>query len=442
MDPLLPQDQAEETAIFRASIIGHLSSQAFDHGGLKVELERLATVYFRAPGSKITKRYGLSTLERWHYAHKNGGLAALLPARRSDFGNAREIDSELRALLIDIKREHPTASANLVLRTLVGDGRIRHRALSCTTLRRLWRANGLGRRALKAQCRTHIGRRRWEAGSINQIWHADVCHGPSLTVEGGRRPLRIHAILDDKSRYIIAIQALETEREADMLALFTKAMRAHGKPGNLYLDNGATYIGEALATACARLKITLKHAAPYDPQARGKMERFWRTLRAGCLNHLPSHCSHHDVQVRLLAFVDRYYHRDPHGGLLGQTPSNAMSTVTATSVDEAELRKALTVRGRRRVRGDGTISVGGLDWEVVDANLASQNVTVLRNLAEPTAAPRVEYQERLYRLIPVDPVANGRAPRKQFKPRPGIDAVAFNPTETQLAEWLGRGLRR
>ncbi len=46
------------------------------------------------------------------------------------------------------------------------------------------------------------------------------------------------------------------------------------------------------------------------------MERFWRSLRAGCLDHLGSLSSLHDVQVRLDAFVADHYHRAPHGGLL------------------------------------------------------------------------------------------------------------------------------
>lgn len=35
--------------------------------------------------------------------------------------------------------------------------------------------------------------------------------------------------------------------------------------------------GEVLQTACSRLGISLVHARPYDPEARGKVERFWRT---------------------------------------------------------------------------------------------------------------------------------------------------------------------
>lgn len=83
---------------------------------------------------------------------------------------------------------------------------------------------------------------------------------------------------------VVAIQACATERESEMLALMVKAIRGYGCPETLYLDNGPTYVGETLGTACARLGIALVHAKPYDPQARGKMERFWRTLREQCVS--------------------------------------------------------------------------------------------------------------------------------------------------------------
>lgn len=102
-----------------------------------------------------------------------------------------------------------------------------------------------------------------------------------------------------------------------MLALMVKAMRDTGRrPGALYLDNGSTYRGEVLQTLCARLGVGLLHAEAEDPQARGKMERFWRTLREGCVDHLGTPRSLHDVQVRLLAFLGQHYHvptRIAHG---------------------------------------------------------------------------------------------------------------------------------
>src|SRR5690606_19368334 len=122
-----------------------------------------------------------------------------------------------------------------------------------------------------------------------------------LDIVGKKQPLRVHGILDDNSRAIMAISARHTELEMDMLQVMTEAIRRWGCPEVLYVDNGATYRGESLAIFCQRVGIKLLHAEPFDPQARGKMERFWRTLRQECIDHLPADATLHDVQMRMLA---------------------------------------------------------------------------------------------------------------------------------------------
>jgi len=436
---LRPRDHAEEVALFRAQLIGSLVNRSFAHGELRAELRKLAKGRYRAPNAPVAKKFGESTLERWYYRFKLGGLEALRPGARNDRGHGRALTDEARALLLDIRQEHPTASAELILRTLVTDGRLAADAVSPATVRRLFAENGLDRRTL-SQNAADGGRvrRRWQAEHPGQLWHADVCHGPALRVDGKAVPLRIHAILDDASRYVVAIRACQTEREADMLALYADAVRSCGLPGTLYLDNGSTYSGEALATACGRLGVALVHARPYDPQARGKMERFWRTLRMGLLDHLREPRSLHEVQVFLLAWLERGYHRLPHGGLLGKTPAEIWATHTPVLPEHERLVLALTARGRRRVRKDGTIAVGGLDWESDAGFLAGRLVTIARSLCEPTAAPWIEHEERRIPLRLVDPVANGKKGREPFQPKPGIDAVAFDPARVQLDAWLDR----
>ena len=50
-----------------------------------------------------------------------------------------------------------------------------------------------------------------------------------MKIAGRTVPLRIHAILDDHSRFIVAIAATTTEREVEMLSLLVKAMRSTGR---------------------------------------------------------------------------------------------------------------------------------------------------------------------------------------------------------------------
>ncbi len=95
----------------------------------------------------------------------------------------------------------------------------------------------------------------------DNLWHADVCHGMSLKNHGRTTPLRVHAILDDASHFIVAIRAFSSEREVDMLELLVQALRRAGPPQTLYLDNGSTYRGEALSLACVRMGIRVVHAS-------------------------------------------------------------------------------------------------------------------------------------------------------------------------------------
>src|SRR4051812_9567605 len=100
-DLLAPRDHAEAVALFRAEVVGALTRSQLDHGELAAELRKLADRTYRPPGRRATKRYGASTLERWYYAYRRGGLEALRPDARADRGRARELTPEQRALLLD-----------------------------------------------------------------------------------------------------------------------------------------------------------------------------------------------------------------------------------------------------------------------------------------------------------------------------------------------------
>jgi putative transposase len=438
---LHPQDHGEEVALFRAEVIGALGRQELERGELAEQLRELSHKSFRLPGADLTRSFSVPTLERWLYAYRHGGLEALRPKPRSDKGPGRALTAEQRELLCDIRREHPSAGVPLILRTLCQDGRLAKDVISESGLRRLYPAKGLDRQSLRTAEGGHT-RLRWQAERPGALWHADVCHGPNLLIQGSARPLRIHALLDDASRYIVAIDAYHTEREADMLALYVRALRRYGGPDVLYLDNGSTYRGQSLRLCCERLGTTLLHAAPYDPQARGKMERFWRSLRQGCLDHLGSLSSLHEVQVRLWAFVDQHYHNAPHAGLMGVCPGQVFAQGMDNRgrdpdrfLSEQQLHQALTVRVRRRVSRDNVVSVQGQLWETDRGFLAGRHVTVAYSLlGGPTW---VEHDGAQFALSPVDPKHNATRARPKLKSPPAKPSVPFDPPKAQLDQWLG-----
>ncbi len=436
---LKPKDHAEAVALHRAQVIGPVLSRDLPRGMLAGELRRLSAQRFSPPGQGRARTYSIGTLKRWIRAYRGGGLDGLRPQSRRR-GHALALDEKMRTLIVEIRRTYPGASVPLIMRTLVSEGHLRVGAVQPSAIRRLLAEHGLDRRTLARTGSRE--RRRWVADRPGRVWHADVCHGPPRTHGKTTRPLRIHGILDDASRFLPALKAMSSEREVDMLGLLLGALREHGRPETLYLDNGSTYVGEALALICARLGIAVVHARPYDPQARGKMERFWRTLRANCLDYLEPTHSEHDVQVRLVAFLEKHYHDAPHAGLLGQSPRSAWRTHELPPVPEDELRVALTLRASRRVRGDGTITVGGAEWEAEHGFLAGQTVSVARTLAAPQEAPWVEHEGKTLKLRRVDPHRNAHGKRRTRRAKKSIDALHFDPPSTLVDRLVGRTPRK
>ena len=369
--------KAEAQALFRLGVVGDLLARDLSAGELHAELVARAAERYRPPGAKASRSFHWKTLQSWYYAAKHRGHVGLLPKSRKR-GFATELTDEQRGLLVQIRREHPSAAAGMILDTAVHEGILAEDAVSPSTLRRLFATLGLPRTSLNRTERRD--RRRWEAAHVGALWHADVCHVWVRDANGVPHKVYVHGLLDDHARFAIAVEGREHEREVDMLSVLCGALLRYPAPDVLYVDNGSCYIGDVLALACARLDIKLVHAKPRDPQARGKMERFWRTLRQRCTDHLPTGASLHDVNAALLAFLDADYHVRPHASLMGEAPIkrfHAGLKALPRPRSARELATALEVTMTRRVAGDATFSIDGKLFEVQGRHLAGRVIAVV-----------------------------------------------------------------
>lgn len=426
MNPQLlkPKDHAEAVAVFRAQVIGPALARSLSHGELAELLSELAKAEYLPPRAVRRRRYGASTLERWYYAYRRGGLEALRPRPRKDRGRGQKLPPALRELLLDIRREQPSASVPTILIELQTAGRLASGVAKAPTVRRLFREHGLDRVSQKLAAQAGERGRlrlRWEAEAPGLLWHSDVCHGLRISI-GGQPPqtVLIHTLLDDHARFVPFLEARLSETEADFLAVLCQAVRRHGPPSALYVDNGACYSGESLKLVCARLGIRLVHAAPYDAPARGKQERFWRTLREQCLDLVEgtSLDSLHAVNIRLWQWLDERYHQTPHGGLLGRTPSEAWLAPTNTlapPVSDERMAQVLELRAERKVKKDSTLQWQGKTYEVVGRYLAGRTVTVISSLLDPSRL-RLEHLGKPVEVFAVDVHQNAHRSRRLGKP--------------------------
>ena len=173
--------------------------------------------------------------------------------------------------------------------------------------------------------------------------------------------------------------------------MFKHALIRRGIPLRLYVDNGANYRSQHLALVCAKLGIALIHAQPYQPAGKGKIERFFRTLRAAWLSRLDDEAtSSLDALNRSLwAWLEGEYHQTPHRGLEGRTPFDQWATA-AHSVrypgPDPALDDRFLFETKRRVMKDRTVSLHGRRYEV-DAVLVGHTVTLRYDPAAPPSRP-------------------------------------------------------
>ncbi len=165
------------------------------------------------------------------------------------------------------------------------------------------------------------------------------------------------------------------------------------------------------------------------------MERFWRRMREQALSHLGSVASLAEIETMLRAWLGRFYQGAPHAGILGRAPAAVFAEGDKVRVSEDELRAALTVRTRRRVRRDTTVSVGGTVYEIPLGYLAGQVVTIATSLFD-ASLPALELDQKRIPLRIVDPVGNGTRPRPPRRPTPDRAAtpVDFDPRRTLHAD--------
>ena len=410
-----------EVALFRYGLIADLVHLPAGTKGLYRRIEEKAEVAYTIPGSTRT-HVAPETIRHWLKRYRAGGFDALLPKPRADRGQSRTLPPQVVERLLSIKEANPALSVRLVIReALAGECIPADLTLAPSTVHRLLSRHGLIRHDPEQP--GGQDRRRFAFEHAGELWMSDVMHGPAVQVEGRRkRKSYLIAFLDDATRVIPYAAFALSENTATFLPLLKQAILRRGLPARLYVDNGSNYRSQQLALVCAKLGIALIHARPFQPQGKGKIERFFRTLRAQLLTRLSAEDSRslEALNRRLAGWIEGEYHQTPHHGLDGETPLERWAQ-TAEQVRFPEptldLDDLFLFEAKRKVNKDRTVSLAGILYEVA-AELVGAKVTLRYDpLAPPGRALQVWHEGRQIQLAkPVDLSANCFAKRNASTP--------------------------
>lgn len=249
-------------------------------------------------------RVSRQTIDRWIRWWRQGGFEALVPtpARVS-----ARTPAEVLEVAVALKREKPDRSAAQIVRILRAQSGW---APSERTLQRHFDRLELDR-DIQAGPPQVFG--RFEADRCNEIWVGDVLRGPVIT---GRKTY-LFAFLDDRSRAVMGARFGFAEDTVRLAAALRPALASRGVPESIYVDNGSSFVDSWLLRACAVLGIKLTHSRPGKPEGRGKIERFFRTVRDQFLVEITEKVAAEITSLAELnrlftAWVEGAYHRNMH----------------------------------------------------------------------------------------------------------------------------------
>jgi putative transposase len=410
-------------ALFRLTVLGPLASRnQLRRGEVKTLIRELALQTYHIPDSR---RVHLSeeTILRWYYDWKRGGIEGLIPKSRTDKGQT-QLSIDIQNALLHYKKDNPARSINTLIRLLEKQGLVARNKLSRATVHRFLQQQKLSKRIIADK--NTIERRSFVAEHAGDIWQGDVLHGPSIQTSNGVRKTYLVSLLDDASRLVVHSAFCFGETALDIEGVLKQAVLKRGLPYKLIIDNGAAYRSGSLQSICAILEIRLIYCRPYEPEGKGKLERFHRTFRAQFLDEINAEkiTGLDDLNARLWAWLECVYHRRGHAGLQGKTPlerwRDDLVHVRQLGFKAAKIDNIFCHRVERTVRKDGTISWDGRQFEAA-FELADKKIKLVVDPHTKTAL-RVEsvFGDDLGLVTPLDKIGNLN--RKRHRPKKTTEA--------------------
>jgi len=358
----------EEIALFRYSLIVPFLSQEELEWGVKGELvQRMTKQIHTIPFSKKNSLHG-STIRRFLKNYRDKGFDGLKPHSRSDIGNSHKIPTEVLEKAFLLKREEPHRSSRKIIQLLEAHGWAPLGLLKASTLSRLFKQNNLTAKQLQQSQKSF---RAFQAEHPNQIWQSDIMYGPYLP--DPQRPAAtkrtyLVAILDDYSRLIPHAEFYWHERLPHLENTLHKALLKRGIPEVLYVDNGQVFSAHQINAICAELGIRKITCQPYSPQGKGKIERFFRTVRESFLTELAHEKVDQLSQLnsKFWAWLEQEYHLSIHSAT-NEPPLNRWRNTVAPflkKIEEKQLQAIFLWRENRKVNKLGLVSLQGIEFEV------------------------------------------------------------------------------
>lgn len=353
----------DKIAIFKYGIIAPVINDSSINQ--KQYFERAAIREYDYPGKVERTTFSPKTFKMWLHIFRKEGYQGLKPSRRTDRGKSRKISIPLGEEIHQLCNECDFKTISNLYRYLLAEKIIEAESFTEVTLRNFLKANNISFESQEIK-----PRKAFEAPHINILWTADFMHGPYVTE--GKKKLKTYlcAIIDDYSRLITGAQFFLSEHSLSLQKTLKQAVLTYGIPQRFYCDNGKVFSSGYIHMVCAKLGTALIHSKPYDSPSRGKIERFFRTVRDMFIPNLYIEQKSFSIQQLNEAFsrwLLEAYNNNIHKGT-NDTPMDRyladMHDVSIKTIVPSEADHYFHHTIFRTVKKDSTVTVDNYLYEV------------------------------------------------------------------------------
>lgn len=420
------EEKKQRIATFRYGVISDfVGGASLDYGDKERLLREKSERIYEIPYSSRAG-IGRATILSWIRRYRAAGcrIEGLYPTRRSDRGAFRSLDANVRMAIRQTLAEEPTLTVPTLMRRLKQKQHIpSETVINKATVYRFIEKEGLREKDVSPE-----DRRKFEAAAPNDLWQSDVMHGPRALINGVRKKTYLIAIIDDHSRMIMHASFYGAESLDNLADALRQAVIRWGLPQKLYTDNGGCFRAHHLEFVTAALGISLRHARPYKPQGKGKIERWFRTVRQEFLPDILAKAAPLQLSTlneQLAAWVDGYNSRD-HGSTEQAPLLRFRKGIACVRPAPPDLLAYFREVERRLVRKDRTVVLDGRLFEIPTV-LIDKRVELRFQKDEPEVV-EVFYEGRSFGYATLlDASVNAKSGRDWQRGRRPVEAAAPLP---------------
>ena len=312
--------------------------------------------------SLLARRFGISRKTAYKWVGRRG--EAMTDRSRRPRTSPTRTDPGIECLLLDVRDRFPSWGARKLRRFLIDQGADDLPAAS--TITAILKRNG----RISAEASDAAQHwQRFQHDQPNDLWQIDF-KGHFPMQHGRCHPL---TVLDDCSRFDIALRAFPGEDRASVQSALIECFRKYGLPSRINADNGPPWAAPLrsdsltrLGAWLVRLQVKLSHSAPRHPQTNGKIERFHRTLKSELISRRVFK-DLRNAQLAFDAYREIYNNLRPHEAIGLDTPIKRYRPSPREFPETLPPIEYATDWIVRKVNLDGMISYKNVDYRVSDA---------------------------------------------------------------------------